>query len=104
MLTTHSCSAMSGYSCVKILPILDVPSCSGSATAGTPYTYHNGLAMFTGLGAADTSQHAALGSLGSLGLHQLPAKGAAHTAAAASAQPFPLLYGEKLKYMIRSSR
>ena len=53
--------------------------------------------MFTGLGAADTSQHAALGSLGSLGLHQLPAKGAAHTAAAASAQPFPLLYGEKLK-------
>ena len=55
--------------------------------------------MFTGLGAADTSQHAALGSLG---LHQLPAKGAAHTAAAASAQPFPLLYGEKLKYMIRS--
>ena len=79
---------------VKILPILDVPSCSGSATAGTPYTYHNGLAMFTGLGAADTgTQHAALGSLGSLGLHQLPAKGAAHTAAAASAQPFPLLYG-----------
>ena len=103
MLTIHSYSAMSGYSCVKILPLLDAPSCSGSATAGTPYTYHNGLAMFTGLGAADTSQHAALG-LGSLGLHQLPAKGAAHTAAAASAQPFPLLYGEKLKYMIRSSR
>ena len=95
---------MSGYSCVKILPLLDAPSCSGSATAGTPYTYHNGLAMFTGLGAADTSQHAALGSLGSLGLHQLPAKGAAHTAAAASAQPFPLLYGEKLKHMIRSGR
>jgi len=65
--------------------------------SGTPYTYHNGLAMFTGLGAADTgTQHAALGSLGSLGslgLHQLPAKGGAHTAAAASAQPFPLLYG-----------
>ena len=52
-------------------------------SAGTPYTYHNGLAMFT----TDTGQHAALG----LALQQLPAKGAATQSAAA--QPFPLLYG-----------
>ena len=51
-------------------------------SAGTPYTYHNGLAMFT----TDTGQHAALG----LALQQLPAKGAATQSAT---QPFPLLYG-----------
>ena len=53
--------------------------------SGTPYTYHNGLAMFT----ADTGQHTALG----LALQQLPAKGAA--AAQSATQPFPLLYGER---------
>ena len=61
------------YSCLIYLAPLD---------AGTPYTYHNGLAMFT----TDTGQHAALG----LALQQLPAKGAAQSAAT---QSFPLLYG-----------
>lgn len=56
--------------------------------SGTPYTYHNGLAMFT----ADTGQHTALG----LALQQLPAKGAA---AQSATQPFPLLYGDKITFL-----
>ena len=56
--------------------------------SGTPYTYHNGLAMFT----ADTGQHTALG----LALQQLPAKGAA---AQSATQPFPLLYGDKIAFL-----
>jgi len=46
--------------------------------SGTPYTYQNGVAMFT----SDTGQHA-LGLL-----QQIPAKGGAHTGS-----PFPLIYG-----------
>ena len=48
--------------------------------SGTPYTYQNGVAMFT----SDTGQHA-LGLL-----QQIPAKGGA---GAHSGSPFPLIYG-----------
>lgn len=65
--------------------------------SGTPYTYHNGLAMFT----ADTGQHTALG----LALQQLPAKGAA---AQSATQPFPLLYGGDqvsfLKFLFKNKK
>lgn len=64
-------------------PILNGGYYYSPSVSGTPYTYHNGLAMFT----ADTGQHTALG----LALQQLPAKGAA--AAQSATQPFPLLYG-----------
>ena len=64
--------------CISLLASLQFP------VSGTPYTYHNGLAMFT----ADTGQHTALG----LALQQLPTKGGAATQSAT--QPFPLLYGE----------
>ena len=72
--------------------------CREESVAGTPYTYHNGLAMFT----SDTgqlSQLSQLSQLGGLGQHgatlglalqQLPSKGAASQS---PAQPFPLLYG-----------
>ena len=59
--------------------------CREESVAGTPYTYHNGLAMFT----SDTGQQCSA-SLGlQLGLQQLPSKAASQT----TAQPFPLLYG-----------
>ena len=63
-----------------------VPSqCREESVAGTPYTYHNGLAMFT----SDTGQQCSA-SLGlQLGLQQLPSKAASQT----TGQPFPLLYG-----------
>ena len=64
--------------------------CREESVAGTPYTYHNGLAMFT----SDTGQMAQLAQLGQhtslgLALQQLPSKGSSQT----TAQPFPLLYG-----------
>ena len=63
--------------------------CREGSVAGTPYTYHNGLAMFT----SDTGQmtgqltapHPTLG----LALQQVPGKATAQS----SAQPLPLLYG-----------
>ena len=51
------------------------------SVAGTPYTYHNGLAMFT----SESGQQQALG----LALQHLPGKGGSQS----SVQPLPLLYG-----------
>ena len=66
-----------------------VTRCREESVAGTPYTYHNGLAMFT----SDTAQLGQLGQHGAtlgLALQQLPSKAAASQT---TAQPFPLLYG-----------